>query len=108
MAVRRVTLVLGGTLLVYAAAFAWLVHDQPQATSTSDLPVSAEQPSEDGRLLFQRHCAACHTIGDLAPGMRDGGDNARSAAETFLRDHGGATDAEDRLIVEYLTGRDAR
>jgi mono/diheme cytochrome c family protein len=108
VAVRHVTLVLAGALLVYAAAFAWLVDDEPQATAPSDRPVAGAYPSEDGRLRFEQHCAACHTVGDLVPGLRDGGTKARSAAETFLRDHGDATEEEDRLIVEYLSGPDAR
>lgn len=108
VAVRRVTLVLGGALLLYAAAFAWLVDDQPQATTTFGRPAVGARPSDDGRLLFEQHCAACHTVGDLVPGLRDGGTNARSAAETFLRDHGDATDEEDRSILEYLSGPDAR
>jgi mono/diheme cytochrome c family protein len=108
VAVRRVTFVLGAALLLYAAAFVWLVDDQPQATTTSDRPVADGQPSAEGGALFQQHCAACHSIGDLAPELRDGGTNARSAAETFLRDHGDATDEEDRHILEYLSGPDAR
>lgn len=34
--------------------------------------------------------------------VQDNGGNMRSSVEMFLRGHGDATDAEDRVIVDYL------
>ena len=101
VAVRHVTVLLGGGFLLYAVAFAWFVRDEPAASTP---PV---QSIADGALLFQRHCAACHAVDDLRPQVRDDGTKTRSALETFLRDHAGATDAEDRLILDYLSSPEA-
>ncbi len=108
VAVRRVTLLLGAGLVLYAAAFAWFVRDAPEPTTTPEQSIGGEPSVPDGRLLFQRHCAACHDAGDLAAQMQEGGPNARSTAETFLRDHGDAADEDDRLILDYLSGPDVR
>ena len=101
VAVRRVTVLLGTGFVLYAAVFAWFVRDEPDASATS------AQSIADGALLFQRHCAACHAVDDLRPQVRDDGTKTRSALETFLRDHAGATDAEDRLILDYLSSPEA-
>jgi mono/diheme cytochrome c family protein len=108
VAVRRVTLVLGAGFVVYAAAFAWLVRDEPVPAPTPEQSAPAQESTAEGRLLFERHCATCHTVEGLAPGIREGGPNGRGAAETFLQDHGDSTDEGDRLILDYLSGADAR
>lgn len=108
VAVRRVTLLLGAAFVLYAGAFAWLVGDEPVTATTPEQSVPAREFTAEGRLLFERSCATCHSIEDLAPGLREGGTNGRSAAEAFLRDHGDATNEEDRLILDYLSAPDAR
>lgn len=108
VAVRRVTLLLGAGFVVYAGAFAWLVRDERAPSTTPEQSVPAAESTAEGRLLFERSCATCHTVEELAPGLREGGTNGRSAAEAFLRDHGDATNEEDRLILDYVSGPDAR
>jgi mono/diheme cytochrome c family protein len=101
VAVRRVTGFLGAAFVLCAVAFVWLVRDERSA------PAAAVRPSADGSLLFERHCAACHGVGDLRGRLRDPQAMERTALEAFLRDHGDATDEEDRLIVDFLAGVEA-
>lgn len=100
------TVALGAGFVLYAAAFAWCVRDAPGPSTTREQSGANERSITGSRLLFQRHCAACHDAGDLATAMREGGAGARSTTETFLRDHGDATGEEDRLILDYLSGPD--
>jgi mono/diheme cytochrome c family protein len=51
--------------------------------------------------LFQGHCASCHTIENLRASVSGPADK-RKEIEGFLEAHGDATEAEDRLILEYL------
>src|SRR5687768_17287325 len=99
VAVRRVTVLLDTGCVLYTAAFGWLVRDAPPA------PTPPAQSITEGSLLFQRHCSACQAVDDLRAHVREGGGNS---VETFLRQHGEATDAEDHLIVGYLTVRERR
>jgi mono/diheme cytochrome c family protein len=94
--VRRLTVVVAIAFLLSAVAFAWLVRDEPAAAST------AQQPLEASAILFGRYCAACHAADDLRLQLRTGDSDTLGPVETFLRGHGDATDAEDRLIVDYL------
>lgn len=98
--VKRVTLLLGLLFVVTAGVFAWLVRDEPPAVPST--PAAAPTPVPDGASLFDRRCGPCHEAADLGQQLRDGGDATRVRWEAFLRDHAEATDAEDRLILEYL------
>ncbi|OFW13974.1 MAG: hypothetical protein A3H29_10890 [Acidobacteria bacterium RIFCSPLOWO2_02_FULL_67_21] len=102
MVVRRATLLLGAGLVLFAGVFAWLVRDEPAA------PGGAGASIADGARLFQQYCGECHAADDLRTQLRDGGAFARGRAETFLRDHGDATDAEDLTILDYLAAADTR
>jgi len=95
--VRRAALLLGAVLLAFAGFFAWLVGRQP-ARAPSSLPL----PASTGAALFKAHCASCHTVESLRPGVI-GPDARRHEIEVFLMDHGDASDADDRLILDYLT-----
>ena len=94
--VGRATVLFGADLVLYAAGFPWRVRDEASA------PGGAESPSADSAKLFQQHCGGCHAADDLRPQVREGGADGRAALETFLRDHGEAADAEDRVILDYL------
>jgi len=97
VAVRRLTVLLGIVCLVCAVAFAWLVHDDSP-------PPSAQQgPIEAGAALFARHCGTCHAAEDLRPSLAEGGAERRRSIDAFLRNHGETGDADDRLILDYLS-----
>jgi mono/diheme cytochrome c family protein len=91
--VRRTALLLGTIFLGGTVLFAWLVSPTPGASP-------APRTSADGPRLFQAHCASCHTTESLRPSVSL---DKRKELEGFLAAHGEATEAEDRLILEYLT-----
>jgi mono/diheme cytochrome c family protein len=100
-AVRRVSVAVAVLLLAAAALFAWLVRDDAAPAPTPDeaaLPAAAT----DGAALYDRYCARCHEATDLAPSLRAGGAALRAEWETFLEEHGRASAAEDRAILDYL------
>jgi mono/diheme cytochrome c family protein len=96
VAVQRLTVLLAVAFLLYALAFAWLVRDEPTA------PPARQEPLGTGAVLFGRYCAACHLREDLRQALRARGVEVRGSPETFLRQHGDASDAEDHLILDYL------
>jgi mono/diheme cytochrome c family protein len=99
--VRRAAILLGGLFILCAAGFAWLVRDDSPALAP------AGQPASTGSAPFERYCASCHAAEDLRQQLKRDGTQARDRFETFLSDHGEASAAEDRLILDYLTGREA-
>jgi len=93
-AVQRAALLLGAAVLALAALFGWLVIRERTRAGTA--PAS-------GATRFEAHCASCHVAEGLR--LRIGGADAarRRELERFLRRHGDAPDADDRLILDYLT-----
>jgi hypothetical protein len=123
--VRRTTLALSVLLVSSAGLFAWLVSprgvEAPAESPPSPVepaPVTAPTPSSvspkspakvpspasppqtaplpDGAALYRTYCGRCHSTSSLklAEPRRD--------LEVFLRTHGDASDAEDRLILDFL------
>jgi hypothetical protein len=66
----------------------------PEATRPSPAP-------PDGAALFASYCGRCHTPDRLRL------DRNRTGLEAFLRTHGDSSDADDRVILDYLAGRSA-
>jgi mono/diheme cytochrome c family protein len=97
--VRRTALLLGTVFIGCTVLFAWLV--------SPELVVPATPPiASDGARLFQAHCASCHTVESLRPSASGPADR-RKDLERFLAAHGEASDAEDRLILDYLAANGA-
>lgn len=94
--VRRTALLLGAVLLAATGLFAWLVSRPPAAAGPAPDAVPAR-----GASLFQTHCASCHTLESVRPAVL-GLPARRTEIEQFLADHGEASEAEDRLILDYL------
>lgn len=93
-AVQRAAFPLGAAVLALAALFAWLVNREGTPAGTA--PAA-------GAARFEAHCASCHVAEGLR--LRIGGADAarRRELERFLQRHGDAPDADDRLILDYLT-----
>lgn len=98
VAVRRSALVLGGVFVVCAGLFAWAVSRETPAVGVAQ-PASAPA----GAVLFGTFCASCHTAESLRPSVTGPGAN-REELETFLAEHGDASEEQDRLILDYLSG----
>ena len=66
--------------------------------------------SRDGRDVFERRCASCHDVDELATSFDGVADRALAAVEMldFLDGHGESSAAEDRRIVSYLLQRTRR
>lgn len=98
VAVRRTALLLAIVLVGCAALFAWLVGREAE-------PAPATLASE-GAAPFQEYCASCHAEERLRPLVAAADSARRLELERFLRSHGRSSDAEDRLILDYLRGAD--
>jgi len=71
-------------------------------------PVSPQAAEHPGAALFKTHCGTCHEVGAVAAPLRGPTAGARAQGMVeFLRRHGKSSDAQDRVIVEYLTERAA-
>lgn len=90
------SLLLAGCIL----GFALLADGEPPAAPAGDA-------TGEGAALFDAHCGGCHTVDELAPGLRDAPDPAARVAEleAFLENHGRASPGQDRAILEYLAER---
>ena len=99
--VSRVAFALAGVLVASAAAFVWLAERPPAAAPPA---ATYESPVADGAALFAKSCSSCHTPDTLRPQPGADVDAARQALESFLRTHGETSNAEDRLIAEFLAG----
>lgn len=98
--VRRTALSLGATLLSGAALFAWLVSPRAVESSVAATPTAVSSPSPpNGAALFRSHCGSCHSTGSLQL------DRSRSDLEAFLRDHGDASEADDRVILDFIASQ---
>lgn len=98
VAAKRVAVLLGVLFVLCALGFAWLVRDERTASAALD------RPAINGAALHQRYCASCHAVEDLRRQLREGGAETQGRFETFLADHGEASAAEDRVILDYLAG----
>ena len=87
-------MLLGAAFVVWAGVFAWIVGRGP-----ADEPPAATPASVTGAVLFERHCGSCHAVEDLRAAAAD------AETLTFLESHGEASGEEDRLILDYMTGR---
>lgn len=95
--------VIGITVLFIAASlsFARLRAASAPAGAGTAGPQGAAHP---GAALFSSHCGSCHEAGAVAAPLRGPAAGARAQGMVeFLRRHGKSSDAQDRLIVEYLT-----
>ena len=101
---------LAGGLVAVALGFAWLATPGPAGTGAIAGPAPAEgaSPAPDpAAALFAAQCGACHTADSLARRYREAGDVPAldRRFESFLDDHGEATPAEDRQILDWLKKR---
>jgi mono/diheme cytochrome c family protein len=100
--VSRVTAAL--TVLFLAAALLFSRLTTPRgATTAADAAVQT-----DGARLFDTHCGSCHDANDLRPGLQNATVGQRHALEDFLTGHGEAAQEDDRLILDYLAGKNSR
>jgi mono/diheme cytochrome c family protein len=101
LAVRRASILVAVAILAAAGLFAWWVRE--------DAPEAAGPPqTTQGAALYEQYCARCHAGDDLGGALRTGGAAKRAEWETFLRDHGRASAAEDRAILDYLARQPGR
>lgn len=122
--VTRVTFALVALFLLCAGLFAWLragatgtaspAAGVPEAgvseAGVSEAGVPEGGVPEGGAVLFERHCASCHTADALRPRLGAGPDRATRLREVeiFLQDHGEAAPDADRSILDYLAGTGQR
>ena len=114
LVVRRTALLLGVMLFASAGLFALLVSREPAVAPALPSPAAASTAASPappspttaptGAELYEAHCASCHAAASLRQRMPDSEERRRDL-DAFLEDHGRATAAEDRLIVEYLSGK---
>ena len=105
VAVRRTALILATVFVVCAGLFAWLTagREAASAGATAAQGVTSVPAAEArGATSYETYCAGCHPVDALRAEMSA---ERRRQLEGFLRKHGKSSDDEDRLIVEYLTGR---
>ena len=96
--VARAAFLLAAVFLAGAGLFAWLVSRE-----AAPLASPASLPAREGAALFETHCASCHTADSLRPGVANADEARRRGLEAFLGHHGDADDADDRLILDYLS-----
>jgi mono/diheme cytochrome c family protein len=95
--------VIGITVLCIAAALSFARLRAAPATGGSG-PASPQAAAHPGAALFDTYCGSCHEAGAVAAPLRGPAGAARAQGMVeFLRRHGKSGDAQDRLIVEYLT-----
>ena len=97
VAVRRTALILGAVFFACASLFVWAAGRQ---SGPLDAPSSPDAPRGAG--LFETYCSSCHSAESLRGAVTEA---RRPQLEVFLQDHGDASDAEDRLILDYLTAK---
>ena len=95
MVVRRTATLLGTVLIACSLLFGLVASRR-----TVEPSVSADAASS-GAAAYRRYCASCHTVGAIRPSVV-GSPERRREMELFLREHGRATEAEDRLILDYI------
>ena len=98
--VTRVTALLAALFLVAASLFVRIVTDTAEGG-----PPPIADASLDGAALFEAKCASCHAADDLRASVEDLSDARRLELERFLADHGDTSAEDDRLILEYLSGK---
>ena len=104
--VTRVSIVLavvcGGAALLFAWATGLEAPVQARAMGGESAPAAAS--TQPGARLFKLHCSACHTLEETAAVLLQEPDSQTRARQmlALLAEHGGADQAEDRIIVEHL------
>jgi hypothetical protein len=111
LVVRRTAFLLGVMLVASAGLFAVLVSREPAVAPAVPPPAAASTAAASAPQsrttaptraeLYEAHCASCHTAASLRQHLPDSEERRRDL-DVFLENHGSATQAEDRLIVEYL------
>jgi mono/diheme cytochrome c family protein len=99
--VNRVVL----AFVVLCLACAWLFARVAQRNVA---PEDASGPAVvGGAQLFDARCGSCHDAAALSADLAAAPDRAarRRELDTLLQDHGDATAAEDRLILDFLERR---
>ena len=94
MVVRRTATLLGAVLIACSLLFGLVASRRAAEPSETDAVSS-------GAAAYRRYCASCHTVGAIRPSMV-GTPERRSEMEVFLREHGRASEAEDRQILDYI------
>ncbi len=104
MAVRRTALVLAVAFVACALLFVWLTAEREPASARAPAPAEGVSPQPaveaEGARLYETYCARCHPVETLRTEMS--AERLREL-ETFLQKHGKSSEAEDRLILDYLT-----
>jgi hypothetical protein len=91
--VTRLSISLSMMFALAVGVFAWLVNAPP-----------TDRSSVSGARLFELHCAACHTVGEIQQSIDVAPDRPARMREleAFLEDHGAATPGDDHAILDYL------
>jgi mono/diheme cytochrome c family protein len=97
--VRRVSLGLAAGLAAAAVAFTLALPDRAPGKPAT---VDRSSASTLGAAVFAEHCGSCHEAREMSRGLPD----AAAAAEmiAILEHHGGATLADDLLVLQWLVG----
>ena len=101
--VRRVSFGLAAGLAAAALVFAFALRDLSPGRSAEMDRSSAGTP---GEAAFAQHCASCHEAREWSRGLPDAA--AAASMLAYLENHGGATLAEDLLILQWLADPGAR
>lgn len=98
--ITRVAVAVVGLFLLAAAHFVRMV-----TPARSDGSAAAVEAPPGGAALFVAHCASCHAADDLRTAFEDSSAARRLELERFLADHGDTGPDDDRLILDYLSGK---
>ena len=99
--VNRVVMAFVALCLACAGGFAWVAgldRSRGAGQEPGAIPPRAASVVE-GQRLFDERCLSCHEPQQLAAPLDP---EKRRRFEEVLVDHGDATEAEDRLILDYL------
>ncbi|MHB1223422.1 MAG: c-type cytochrome [Gemmatimonadaceae bacterium] len=97
VAVRRTALLLAVVVVGCTALFTWLVSREAEPW-----PAPPTASEAEGAALFREYCASCHTVERMRAGVANADAVRRRELLRFLQHHGRSSDAEDRLILDYL------
>lgn len=105
-AVRRLSLMLMAGFALAAIGFTGVVgHHQGVSEPAAAQVAPATTPAvtaPDGAALYQRRCARCHDLPEMARALRKHLEDPRGWAVEFLAGHRHSTPAENGPIVDHL------
>lgn len=105
-AVRRLSLFLMAGFVLASGGFALVVGHhlaKPDPVPASSRPGTAPQIAvPDGAALYQRRCARCHDLPEMAQALRRHPEDPRGWAIDFLAGHRHSAPTENGAIVDHL------